>query len=204
MQHNKSSREALLTRAQQEDATPDALLDAEQLKRKRDREKKRKQRVGEKQEKAASTSETEKEWWEGNRATLASEALAEMVELDGYVRDVLYSMQIVVGMPESDPELIQIVVSFVKERGVVHLGYIVKDADIPPDWSGKPYWQDSVLLARLEAEGEQTAQYVRFGLLVALPDWRVVNFLTDKAGWSWEKAADLAGYIEQRDGVRHR
>jgi hypothetical protein len=206
MQHNKSSRDALLTRAQQEDATPDEQLDAGQLKRKRDREKKRKQRVGEKQERAASTAATEKEWWDGNRATLNPDTLAAMVEQDAYVLDVLLSMKTVIDVQQLDPELIQIVVSLVKERGVVHLDRIVKDADIPPDWSEKSYWRDSALLARLEAEGEPTAQYVRFGLLVALPDWSVVEFLHKKARWDWWKAADLVGYYTERNRntARHR
>jgi hypothetical protein len=210
MQHNKSSRDALLTRAQQEDATPDELLDAEQLKRKRDREKKRKQRVGEKQEKAASTSETEKEWWEGNRATLAPETLAAMVEQEAYIRDVLYGMQIVVGMPKSDPELIQIVVDLVKEHGTAHLGRITRDPDIPADWStgvfhgNAKYWQDTKLLSKLIAEGPATERYVKFGLLSGLPDWRVEEFLTGKAGWTWQQAADVVGYVTSRNTVSYR
>src|SRR5262249_24565293 len=159
------------------------------LKRKRDRAKKRRQREGEKQEKAASTAETEKEWWYGNRSALAPETLEAMHEQDAYLRDVSLSMETVKDVQQLDPELIQIVVELVKERGVVHLGHIVKDADIPPDWSEKSYWQDPTLLAKLEAEGEPTARYVRFGLLTALPDWRVVEFL-QKAAWDWKRAAE--------------
>jgi len=210
MQHDKSSREALLVRAQQEDATPDELLDAEQMKRKRDREKKRKQRVGEKQEKAASTSETENEWWESNRTTLAPETRETMKEQDAHIRDVLLSMKTVIDVQQLDPELIQIVVDLVTEHGTAHLGCITRDPDIPADWSTgvfhgyAKYWQDTTLLSKLVAEGPATERYVKFGLLSGLPDWRVVEFLHKKAGWDWWKAADLVGYIEKREGVRPR
>jgi hypothetical protein len=39
------------------------------------------------------------------------------------------------------------------------------------------------------------------GLHAALPDWMVVEFLTNKAGWNWNDAAKLVGYRPiQRDG----
>lgn len=201
MQHDKQSREELLTRAQQEDATPDELLDAEQRKRKRDRAKKRKQRVVEREEKAASVSETEREWWNGNRATLDPEKLAVMTEQDAYIHEILTSLEMVQSL---DDELVEIVVELVKENGTAHLGSIVKDVEIPADWEEQQYWQNLDLVKKLEAESEATATYVRFGLFIALPDWRIVEFLTRKAGWKWDDAAKLVGWYETREGYRHK
>jgi hypothetical protein len=201
MKESKSERDQ---RIAAEDSTPDVELSPERLAAKKSRQKKREQRADIKKLENASRTKSEKEWWDGNRATLAPETLTAMSEQDAYIRDVLLSMETVIDVQQLDPELIQIVVELVKEHGVVHLGSIVKDADIPPDWSEMSYWRDATLLAKLEAENQQTAQYVRFGLLVALPDWRVMEFL-QKAGWSWQNAADLVGYVtSHRDLVSYR
>jgi sRNA-binding protein len=52
----KPSRDELLARAAQEDKMPEELLDAEQLKRRRDRVKKRKQRDSQRKGKTASSA----------------------------------------------------------------------------------------------------------------------------------------------------
>jgi hypothetical protein len=194
MQHqDKPSRVELVARAAQEDGTPNELLTPERLKRKRDRERKRKQREDARKTKVASKTETEREWWAGNRATLEPEKLTELQAQDAYIRDVLFSMET---LATEDDELVEIVVSLVNDFGVAHLGYITHaDKEIlPSDWPSQNYWQSPELLAALLVEGHNTETYIRYGLLVALPDWRVVQFLTKKAGWSWQKAADLVGY----------
>jgi hypothetical protein len=138
-----------------------------------------------------------------NRLALPAETLKALLEQEQRVRDVMASMGLA-GEPvppewEGTIDFISVedaakeVVELVKEFGVAHLGDIHKNADIPPDWTSQAYWRDSTLLKKLYAENEPTAHYVKLGLLTALPDWRVVEFL-QKAGWSWAKAADLVGY----------
>lgn len=85
-------------------------------------------------EKAAQQKSTEQEQWEKNRADLEPETLAAMKAQDAHIRDLMFSMEIVVNVQELDPELIDIVKAFVEENGVVHLGYISKN-DLPPDWA---------------------------------------------------------------------
>jgi hypothetical protein len=203
----KASRDELLARAAQEDATPEESLTPEQLKRKRDRDKKRKQRDGERKEKAASRTVTEREWWDGNRSTLSFKELTAMQAQDQRVNDLLDSME----LAGEDPDFLNVeeitadLLAFVKEHGATHLGYVSKN-DLPPGWPSRQYWRDADLMDKLTAENSQTEQYVRYGLLAALPDWRVVQFLTEKAGWTWQQAAaELVGYyLDRLNFVRHR
>jgi hypothetical protein len=95
------------------------------------------------------------------------------------------------------------VVESVKQDGTTRLGYITKN-DIPADWPSLQYWRDAELLENLENENKQTAQFARYGLLAALPDWRVVQFLTEKGDWTWQHAAALVGYHDHRDQVKYR
>jgi hypothetical protein len=181
-----------------------ATVESEDEKRRRiAREKKQKQRAAAKQKKQALNTESEQEWFQQNRARLKPDELTATQEKDAYVRDLLFSMKTLKGQ---DEELVQIVVEFVEERGVAHLGRITKAGPetIPADWPSRPYWQQPELLAALEGEGWQTAQYVRLGLLAALPDFRVEQFLTQKVGWSWERAISLLGQrVSSRDIVSY-
>jgi hypothetical protein len=94
-------------------------------------------------------------------------------------------------------------VEFVKAHGVTHLGRITKNS-IPADWPSTQYWRDPALMLKLADENKQTEQFVKFGLLAALPDWRLVEFLT-RAGWEWQKVAQLVGYhIDHHNHVSHR
>ena len=201
MTTQKASRDELLTRAAQEDQTPEELLTPEQAKRKRDREKKRKQRDAKRKEKAASTARDEREWWNGNRAALKQEELAELKEQDAHIRDVLFSMKTIVDV-QLDPELVGIVVEFVKENPCPRLWYISKTG-LQPDWSEQQYWRSAEVMGMLIAEGKPTEVYARYGLLIGLPDYRVSEFL-QKAGWTWQQAANLIGYYVHRDQVSYR
>jgi hypothetical protein len=126
--------------------------------------------------------------------------LAELIEKDEYVRDLLVSMETITDI-KLDEELLYIVRGFVETNGVSHLGAITKN-DIAPDWCTRKYWNEPTLLQKLTSENPQTETYMLFGLHSALPDWRVVEFLTKKAGLSWKEAAQVVGYRTiQRDGV---
>jgi hypothetical protein len=208
MATQKVSRDKLLARAVEEDAIPNELLTQEQAKRRVNREKKRKQRDGESKEKAASIAATRQEFWNGNRSTLSSNELTAMQAQHERIHDLLDWMELC-GHENEGLDFVSVekitadVVDFVKTYGVAHLGSIVKD-DIPPDWSEQQFWRDAALLEKLEDENKQTAQYVRYGLLSALPDWQAVQFLMEKSGWTWQHAAALVGYHDHRDQVSYR
>jgi hypothetical protein len=182
-----------------------ATSETEDEKRRRyERERKRKQRAALKAKKEAANTEAQEDWWNQNRTLLKPQELEAMLEQDTYIQSLMHSMEIVVNVQESDPELIDIIVESVKENGVSHLGRISKN-DLPADWSSQQYWRNPDLLSKLTDENWQTAQYVKYGYLAALPDFRVVYFLKDKAGWDWWKAADLVGWsVDQRGTVRYR
>jgi hypothetical protein len=164
-------------------------------KRRQWRESKQKQRRAERQEKVAKATESEREWFERNRASLPPAELASLEKLDAEVRELLVSMKSLQG---SDEELVKIVVDHVKENGTAHLGYITRASReiIPADWPSVEYWKNPELLAALEAESDSTATFIRFGLLTALIDWNVQAFLIDKAGWTQNRTAELLGYVE--------
>jgi hypothetical protein len=176
------------------------------------RERKRKQRSEEKQQKVAHSTETEDDWWARNRALLSQEDLEAMQAQDEGCRDYLTTMAYATRNDISLDDLNYIfekdyvtdLAGFVKEHGVVHLGAITR-GDIPHDWPERQYWKEPELLAALEQENRQTAQYIRYGLFAGLPDWRVARFLVDKAKWPWDKAADLLGYhISHTNHVMYR
>jgi hypothetical protein len=166
----------------------------------KDAKRKREERHKRSQQKNAATQATEQLWWEGNRTLLTPEALADLIAKDKYVRDLLFSMESIVDAA-LDPELLYIVRGFVETNGASHLGPITKNS-IPYDWCSRKYWAEPNLLKKLTSENEQTETFILYGLHSALVDWKVVEFLTKKAGMSWKDAAALVGYRALvRDGV---
>lgn len=141
-----------------------------------------------------------------NRELLPVKTLQTMLAQQEQVRNILDEMELI-GHPEFPEFTLERVTAnvlrSVKEHGVAHLGAITRSDEIPSDWSQQEYWK-SPLRVLLEREGPQTAQYVRCGLLIALPDWRVERFLVDKAGWSWDKVAVLLDFDISRNVVRYR
>jgi hypothetical protein len=208
MATQKVSRDKLLERAAQEDQVPEEVLSPEQLKRRRDRLKKRKERTKQQHEKTASIAATRQEFWNGNRSALSSNELTAMQAQHERVHDLLDWMELC-GHENEGLDFVSVeettadVVESVRQHGVAHLGSIVKN-DIPPDWSEQQFWRDAALLEKLEGENLQTKQFVKFGLLTALPDWQAVQFLTEKGGWTWQHAAALVGYHDHRDQVKYR
>ena len=186
------------------------------------RERKRKQRAEARDQKAAEITESKAEWFSRNRAKLSPDELAEMQAQDARCLDhVLVMNYMDANCLTDDPAELGItlgglneiferdcvadLVTLVKENGVTHLGYIHRSDEIPQDWPSRPFWKDAELLAALEQEGLQTGQYIRYGLLAALPDWQVAHFLQDHAKWPWDEVAALLGYYENAQGiVRHR
>jgi hypothetical protein len=153
-------------------------------------------------EKKEETNETCHDFWKKNRAALSEKTLQGMLAQHERVHDLLDWMELC-GYENEGLDFVSVekttadVVEFVQQHSVVRLGYVLKN-DIPPDWSSQTFWLDDELMVKLLAESKQMAQYVRYGLFASLPDWQVVKFLTNRAGWSWDKAAAFVGYPEER------
>jgi len=176
------------------------------------RERKRKQRSEQRDEKAAQTMEAESDWYASNRAQLQPNELEVMQAQDARCHDFTHVMRYATKNNISvddlnfifEKDFVAELVEFVKDFGVAHLGAITR-GDIPNNWPERKYWQDSELLAALEDEGPQTQQYIRFGLLAGLPDWRVYFFLMEIAKWRFDDAADLLGYkTDHNNTVRYQ
>jgi hypothetical protein len=149
---------------------------------------------------APSAANTEQDWWEEGRVLLTPQEREAMIRQHEACLDRLHWMAHGHEVPPDDPDYVSpedgldLLLDSVRENGVTHLGYITKDEDIPSNWGTQRYWRDPDLLQKLYDENWQTTQYVRYGWLAALPDWKVVEFLTKKASWEWRQAADLVGY----------
>jgi hypothetical protein len=154
---------------------------------------------------------TRQQWFEKNRAELDPEKLRELQARHEQVLDMIHSME-----HELDPldplyvsveGTIDILLDDLSKGECPRLGYILKNPDIPSDWStgvwhdDKKYWHDPTLVQMLEAEGPATALYVRYGFLTNPPDWKIVEFLTSH-GWTWDKAAAVVGYSVPETGTR--
>jgi hypothetical protein len=201
MKESKAEREA---RIELEDRTPDSELTPEQRERKRARLTKRLSRTVEKEIKSASTTETEAAWWASNRALLKPEELKQLLAQQEQVLTQLWWIDNWDKFPPTDPDYVSVedgvedLLEFVKEFGTVHLGYIFH-ADIPSDWSDQKYWQNPELLLSLEGENQPTKVYVRTGILTAVPDWRVYEFLKERWGCchteaEWQRLQRAVGY----------
>jgi hypothetical protein len=147
---------------------------------------------------APDDSETREEFWGRNRKLLASSELATLLEKQERVLDQQWWMKYGTNVDPSDPDFVSLsegvddLVEFVRENRCPHLGYIHKSEAIPPDW--KKFWADSELLTLLYQEGEGTTAYVKYGFLVGVPDWRVHEFLTERAGWTFHRVCELLGW----------
>lgn len=182
----------------------EAPLTAEEkleAKRKENRERKRKQRNREKLEAQAQAAVKREEFWEANLKALPTTQHEALQAQHAYLVDVLVSMRSITDVT-LDPDLVPLVVDLVKEHGVVHLSGITKDQDIH-EWG--EFWKNPALMLKLEAESPSTKVYVNYGLLSALPDFRVTEFLQQKAGWTWYKAAALVGQrVDHNNRVSYR
>ena len=156
-------------------------------------------------EQIASTANSRPEFWESNRTALSPQELASMLTLHQRVEDILFWMEHGHELDPTDEDFVSLesgvadLLEFMREHGTARLGYIKADQDIPADWSTREFWRSSELLTKLCDENYPTAQYVRYGLHAALPDWLVANFLTGRAGWSFEKVNALLGRVVTKE-----
>lgn len=86
----------------------------------------------------------------------------------------------------------------VRQNGVCQMGHVYASPEIPVDWidgvfSGRPFYRDPEIFRLLCQEGEPTKIFCTYGYAVALPDFRVTEFLTSHCGWSVRDANLLVG-----------
>jgi hypothetical protein len=86
----------------------------------------------------------------------------------------------------------------IEEHGVAHLGRLYSNSDIPQDWPDgiftcRAFFRDPEVFRWLCAENEPTRVYVTAGLITALPDFRVVEFLINHCRWSVRDANYAVG-----------
>lgn len=77
----------------------------------------------------------------------------------------------------------------VREHRVCHMGHVYADPEIPVDWidgyfSSRAFYRDAEVFRMLCQENEPTRVYVTTGLITALPDWVVIDYLTRHCGSS--------------------
>jgi hypothetical protein len=146
---------------------------------------------------------TEQAWWSWNRTE--NPPSAEALELHETLIGALDWMKT---GHEDDPSSedftsiedgLPVVLDMVREFGVLHLGYITRDQEIPRNWCSQRYWSDSTLLKQLAAENSAMKTYVYFGLIQALPDNAVISFLTTRAGYDDGQARAVCGQSVDSD-----
>lgn len=162
---------------------------------------------------------TQGKFWESNLASANTKLIPVWRERQETVLDTMAWMDRVENGTEtrehcgenyvSLEEGIEDLLRDVAEHGTSRLGYQFASEDIPPDWSngyfsGRAFYKTPDVYRALCAENEPTKIYVSYGILIALPDWRVYEFLRKLSGddtssklrqfyWSPRKAAEIIG-----------
>jgi hypothetical protein len=166
-------RDDAIARAAVEDATADDQLTADQLRRKRNRERKRNQRAQEKQSKKARNAGAESldAFWRVNRESAKQSDIDALLEREAEVLDLIYVMkQIVEGtyeqnVAEEDRVPVAAIIAEVQEekaKGVVAVEVGLLDFHL-----------NANIFARLTQTKDQTAIFVRYGIVTALPTHRL-------------------------------
>lgn len=98
----------------------------------------------------------------------------------------------------SAEEGLQDVLGDIEEHGTTRLGSVYSDTDIQYDWSdghftGRAFFRDAEVFRMLQQENEPTRVYATTGILIALPDWMVVDFLKRHCGYSDVDAQHTVG-----------
>jgi hypothetical protein len=182
--------------------TPEEFRAYKRASMERSRKRKRAEQEAEKAIEATRQVADVHEFWAANRAMLSETELAEKCAQHERVLDQMHWLKHGDKVDPNDPDFVSLsegvedLVAFVRENPSPHLGYITKSEDIPPDWSSRKFWKNASLMSLLCGEGEATTAYVKYGFLIGVSDALVHRFLTDRAGWSFEKVSDLLGWHE--------
>jgi hypothetical protein len=168
--------------------------DKDAKRREKDKLRQRNKRAAEKRTKEAIALGTKKEFWLKNRQALSAAELDDLQDQHRAVREFQTWMKDPAA--EDFAEGLQALLDFVREKESPRLGYILHDQNIPRGWPSQKFWADAGLLKALSAENSATERYVLYGYLSGVPDWQVVEFLTTRAGWKWDDAAKVVGYVE--------
>lgn len=86
----------------------------------------------------------------------------------------------------------------IEEHGVTHLGHVYDNPEIPIDWidgffTGRAFFRDAEVFRMLQQENKPTRVYVTTGIITALPDWIVVDYLVRHYGWLVKEANEAVG-----------
>ncbi len=187
-------------------------------KRARDASRKVADRIEAKIEKQAIRIPSEAEWFESQRSLLTEATRDQMQSRQDYIHSLWDSMELhrtvkelwlteYTGVTCGDEELVELIVADIKEHGTIHSGFMT-DPELASyqgrftghSFAPNRYWQQPMLLARLEAESPATKVLVRYGFNTALHDDRVYHFLVTKACWTHEQALELLKLYEDTNG----
>lgn len=163
------------------------------------------------EDRVADRVTTKEQFWELNRLSESSQRISAWKERQEVVLDTLAWLDRLNAGTET-PELcgenyvsleegLADVLADIEEHGVAHLGRVYT-ADwpdvIPADWpdgifTGRAFYKDAEVYRWLCEENEPTRVYVTTGLITALPDWLVVEFLIKHCRWSAADANRAVG-----------
>lgn len=176
-------------------------------------------KLEEKRKGSVSQGMTREKFWETNLANVSVRQVNEWRARQETVLDTLAWMDRVENGTETVEncgsnfvdleEGVEDLLRDVKDFGCARLGYQFADEDIPGDWfdgffTGLAFYKTPEVYRALCAENEATKIYVSYGILTALPDWRVYEFLRGLSGsdtstklrpfyWSPRAAAEIVG-----------
>lgn len=191
-----------------------------------DRLRRRMQKLEEERKGVVNQGMTEEEFWKLNRASASTTDISKwLARQEKFVLPTMDWMARVEAGTET-PELcgenyvsleegVQDILDDTEEYGTTRLGNRFADEDIPADWSdgyftGRAFYKDAQVFHALCAENEATKIYVSYGILTALPDWRVFEFLRRLSGsdtdsrlrdfyWSAKEAGKIIGWKSKSD-----
>ena len=177
-------------------------------------ERKQDQRNRDKAKAAAETARiarlSREEWCAANREKDKEKYdFAALQELHEVCLDQIHWLQTFANQNPDDPDFVSVsegeqnLDDFVREHGVVRLGYIYRNQSLRPDcWT--EYWKDKDVLAKLCAEDPNTKGYALYNLLAGIPDHLYISFKRDHGT---KPPVDIGRYFESigaRQMLRYR
>lgn len=157
------TREEITARIAEEDSAPDSALPPEALKRKRARFRKRDQRAEEKQSEGCGSPE---EFWAKNIEVAKPDQIAKMRKREQEVFGILHDMELVMNGQLPDEQFAADVEAEVTQDVAAH-------GTVGVEVSLLEFWSNPNIFAQLMSRGGPTADFVRYGLVTAIPDHRL-------------------------------
>jgi hypothetical protein len=198
-QHEQHEQHEDKPRKRIRELSPDELRKYKRASMERSRKKRRAEEEAVKAIEATRHLDDIHEFWAANRARLSADDLASMLAQHERVLDQMHWLEHGDKVDPNDHDFVSLsegvedLAAFVHENPCPHLGYINR-GDLPFDWSSKKFWADPKLMALIAAEGPATLTWAKFGLYAGIPDWKLQQFLSDRAGWSFDNVCALLGW----------